>query len=616
MMSPDPTTAVNNAAATGDTTNVFAAFQAMSALGFTPEEMAHFFHASAQMSAPGSPQASLNVPRSLNDTLPSAVLPQSPHTFEEVPALRRQDYPQVRWWYKSDWVKHEKSTIRDFSKSNERGGTRAANGVNVRYQFMENTQGVVVSGYRATDARARFREFNIHLYKAGRAPDTWVRGIDSQDRVNYDAWMAKMVPELRLCHNSWKARELAVKEYPQWKPAYDKRVRRRKELAEKRAAALLLDGAATNDDVYNDEEEDDPQAAEDERNAVNVDLFLQNAPYTVEPSAPSLKRPFNSVEVVPDANVQPGSSKRPRVNNSGSQTQSETTATNTTTTETTVTESPAAVTSTTDMTATKTAAPKTPTTTATTSTATTESTDTAAPKTPSATETTATGTTAMETAAPKTPTTTGTTTTGTTATGTTVTETAATDMTPGDTMTNATGGPGLKITLSTPSDSTSATTVIVTPAAAPPAQHAHVVAREIPDLFDILPWSRTTSAQNEGNTEPSTTGPPPKTQPAVVPGKDAKKTALPKTMKKKAVPLLEVWPPLNGSELKDRCARAYADENGTTAQLDFNAWYEKASYYFKKKLADKDPAQASRTKPAAVASGSGASSKSGTIPAE
>lgn len=148
----------------------------------------------------------------------------------------------MRWWYKSDWVKHEKSTIRDFSKSNERGGTRAANGVNVRYQFMENTQGVVVSGYRATDARARFREFNIHLYNAGRAPDTWVRGIDSQDRVNYDAWMSKMVPELRLCHNNWKARELAVKEYPQWKPAYDKRVRRRKELAEKRAAALLLNG--------------------------------------------------------------------------------------------------------------------------------------------------------------------------------------------------------------------------------------------------------------------------------------------------------------------------------------------------------------------------------------
>ncbi|OJT09334.1 hypothetical protein TRAPUB_14207 [Trametes pubescens] len=584
-MPPDPTTAINNAAAASDTANVFAAFQAMAALGFSPEDMARFFNASAKMSAPSSPQAPLNVPsglpRSLNDNFLGALQPQSPHAPVEVPALRRSDYPQVQWWYKSDWVRHKKTAVPDFSKSNARGGTRAANSVNVRYQFMENTKGAVVSGYRASDARARFREFAIHLYKLGHAPDTWVRGIGSQDRVDYDAWMCKMCPELQLCHNSWKARELAVMEYPQWKPAYDK---------------------PPNEDVYNDEDEDDPQAAEDERNAVNVDLFLNNVPYVVEPSTPSLKCPFDSVDVVAGANTHPGSSKRPRVsslscgavtgaNDSDDQTHSEMTTTNMTTTKTTatktiITETPTATeTATTDMTA--------------TDTTTTETT---------ATKMTATDTTATDTTATETPTVTA---TEMTATEPTATETAATEPTSGDVITNTTGRPALKNMVSTPSDSTSTTTV-VTPAAAPASQRAHVVDREIPDLFDILPWSRSTSAQKEGNTGPSTTGPSPKTQAAALPRKDTSKTALPKTTKKKALALLEVWPPVNGSELK------YVTQisNGTNTQLDFTTWYEKASYYFKKKLADKDPA-ASSTKSAPTASGSGTGSKAGTtVPAE
>lgn len=62
-------------------------------------------------------------------------------------------------------MKHTKLTVHDFTKSCARGGTRAADGVNVRYQFIEDpVDGTVVSGYRASEIRARFREFAVYLY--------------------------------------------------------------------------------------------------------------------------------------------------------------------------------------------------------------------------------------------------------------------------------------------------------------------------------------------------------------------------------------------------------------------------------------------------------------------
>lgn len=102
--------------------------------------------------------------------------------------------------------------------------------------FIEDAEGCGVDGFRASDARARFREFAVHLHNHERAPVTWARGLDPADNIAYIAWMRATCPELQYCHNDWKASELAIREYPQWKPAYELRLERRRLRLAKRAA--------------------------------------------------------------------------------------------------------------------------------------------------------------------------------------------------------------------------------------------------------------------------------------------------------------------------------------------------------------------------------------------
>ncbi|KAI0349118.1 hypothetical protein OH77DRAFT_1432345 [Trametes cingulata] len=129
----------------------------------------------------------------------------------EVP-LRRQDFPKVEWWHRKDWRKHKKSQPTEFGKSKKRGGTRAANGENTRYGFIEDANGNPVDGFRAAAIRARFRVYAVYLYNRGRAPDTWARGIEPQDRLAFDSWMCATCPELRYCEGNWKAQEVGILE--------------------------------------------------------------------------------------------------------------------------------------------------------------------------------------------------------------------------------------------------------------------------------------------------------------------------------------------------------------------------------------------------------------------
>ncbi|OJT04873.1 hypothetical protein TRAPUB_4368 [Trametes pubescens] len=261
---------------------------------------------------------------SMNNNSDSMHTPSSGIRHVPETVYHQKDFPKIRWWYKNDWMKHSKQTVHNFTKSCARGGTRAADGVNVRYQFIEEpADGTVVSGYRASEIRARFGEFAIYLYVLKRAPDTWARGLTAQDRVDYDAWMRKTCPELQYCNNNWKAKHIAVTEYPQWKPAYDKRVHAREEKAKcaaLEAASGDIKGKFVSDflDVV-PEEDDDSQAAQDERNAPNVAVFLNKAPFSIETEShadeepgtptPSSKRTCDSLDPHTD-DIQPSSAKQ------------------------------------------------------------------------------------------------------------------------------------------------------------------------------------------------------------------------------------------------------------------------------------------------------------------
>ncbi|CDO78239.1 hypothetical protein BN946_scf184571.g2 [Trametes cinnabarina] len=159
----------------------------------------------AYLSAPTGPGSSDT------DTASRWTHPQlSAGVYEDIPR-RREDFPNVRLWYKQDWSAAKNSRIKDFGQPVQRGGTRAAQGENVRYDYIQDAHGNTVDGHRAAHIRERFRDFCVYLHnRPGGAPDTWARGT-----------------ELQYCDNDWKIHDLAKTEYPQWKASYDRRVKRR-----------------------------------------------------------------------------------------------------------------------------------------------------------------------------------------------------------------------------------------------------------------------------------------------------------------------------------------------------------------------------------------------------
>ncbi|KAH9846599.1 hypothetical protein C2E23DRAFT_907671 [Lenzites betulinus] len=209
------------------------------------------------------------------------------------------DFPKVKWWTKQQWTKHKRSISHDFGRVNLRGGTRASNGENVRYTFIQDAQGEPISGYCASAIRSRFREYAVYLYNRGRAPDTWSRGLDLQDKIGYERWMRATCPEVQYCDGNWICTEIAIKEYPQWKPAFEKRVARK----QAHAAALLQAKCSTEKNSRKSEhlglDYEDAGADVDEQNESEspdaVDTFLNSAAYKIADATPTVNSSANGL---------------------------------------------------------------------------------------------------------------------------------------------------------------------------------------------------------------------------------------------------------------------------------------------------------------------------------
>jgi hypothetical protein len=83
---------------------------------------------------------------------------------------------------------------------------------------MEDQNGVVVSSSRRRGVKADARMFWQGKYNKG-VPLNSFKHIDVELRDEFRAYMEKAHPWLRLCENHWKADQIWIDNFSQWKPA-------------------------------------------------------------------------------------------------------------------------------------------------------------------------------------------------------------------------------------------------------------------------------------------------------------------------------------------------------------------------------------------------------------
>jgi hypothetical protein len=99
-----------------------------------------------------------------------------PVSSQAAPTLNVADYPSLRFWNKSAWKKHVKST-KDTTTVNQKaakkGSTWAADGENVTMQFVDDADGRMIDGYRAGEIRKHTRSIFNDIAKYTSPPATW-----------------------------------------------------------------------------------------------------------------------------------------------------------------------------------------------------------------------------------------------------------------------------------------------------------------------------------------------------------------------------------------------------------------------------------------------------------
>ena len=130
--------------------------------------------------------------------------------------MRREDYPDVRFWTRRDWLDRsgqESDMVHD--NSGRRGKARASQGINVAMRYVEDENGTVIDGHRATEIRRYARLIWVNIANSGGLPTSWGKA-DVKLSQTYYCEMRQRFPELALCDLDWKADQIATDNYPSW----------------------------------------------------------------------------------------------------------------------------------------------------------------------------------------------------------------------------------------------------------------------------------------------------------------------------------------------------------------------------------------------------------------
>lgn len=130
--------------------------------------------------------------------------------------LKREHYPNVKYWYRQDWI----ARVKESGNSTDvtaviRGETLISKGTNNNVLYIEDTEGKTVDGYRLGDIRAHARAIWTSFRSVNRIPTIWSRA-DAEIAGVYRREMRSKFFEFALCENDWKADLLAAESYPSW----------------------------------------------------------------------------------------------------------------------------------------------------------------------------------------------------------------------------------------------------------------------------------------------------------------------------------------------------------------------------------------------------------------
>lgn len=159
----------------------------------------------------------------LKGSLPDSAIGPSGFGCKTVPTLSQTEYPAIKFWNYSDWSASKNSGVSGDKVPGKRGGIP---GVNSAQRFIEDVDGNVVSGDRAKDIRTAAHDIfhTISQSKTTVLPTSWgVAGLSLSNAFNNE--LAYQCPELQLCANHWKARQLATNLYPPWYNTYGPKVK-------------------------------------------------------------------------------------------------------------------------------------------------------------------------------------------------------------------------------------------------------------------------------------------------------------------------------------------------------------------------------------------------------
>ena len=175
-----------------------------------------FLNGSSRVSSPllnGPLHAASSVPGASSLASHLAFLPaHSPDAL-----LKREDYPNVKFWYRRDWLNHVKDggSSTDVGTESVRGKTLMSKGINKNAKYIEDADGEPVDGWRLRDIRAHARAIWASFQTVGRAPSTWGRA-NIEVAYAFRREMRTKFPEFAFCENEWKADQLATDHYPSW----------------------------------------------------------------------------------------------------------------------------------------------------------------------------------------------------------------------------------------------------------------------------------------------------------------------------------------------------------------------------------------------------------------
>jgi hypothetical protein len=131
--------------------------------------------------------------------------------------IKREDYPGIRFWTRSEWMKYLKNSgdSTSFGTENVRGRTLVSQGINKTARYMEDTGGNPVDGYKLKDMLTHMRSIWSSLLSRNRAPTTWGKA-EMEVLQHFRREMRVKFSEFSLCENDWKADYLATTHYPSW----------------------------------------------------------------------------------------------------------------------------------------------------------------------------------------------------------------------------------------------------------------------------------------------------------------------------------------------------------------------------------------------------------------